>query len=155
MNDSENLTAPTAESIALMLTGREFPLDIPKDILAKAKAAGMVIAYGHSDHLMEFAGAIDDEIGIYGGGTAHLDRKGVLDRDQCESNEEIADHMIRKRTSRKIEALWCAEGDYSWTYSTDIPHATFEIAGDRGPYCRGIVFDLADLPEAQRAGEPA
>lgn len=155
MNDSKNLTAPTAESIALMLTGREFPLDIPKDILAKAKAAGMVIVYGHSDDLMEFAGAIDDEIGVEGGGAAHLDRKGVLVRDQCESDEEIADHMIRKRTSRKIEALWCAEGDYSWTYATDLPHSTFDVVEDGTPYCRGIVFALADLPEAQRAGEPS
>ena len=148
-------TKPTAESIALMLTGREYPLEIPKDILAQAKAAGMVIVYGHSDDLMEFAGAIDDEIGVDGGGTAHLDRRGVLDREQCESDEEIADYTIRKRTSQKIEALWCAEGDYSWTYATDLPHATFEVVEDGEPYCRGIVFALADLPEAQRAGAPA
>lgn len=145
----------TKESIAAAINGVEYPCDILPAIIAEAKAAGLVIVFGASDDLMEFRGAIYDEVGVDGGGTAHLDREGILVRDQCESDEEIADHMIRKRTSRKIEALWCAEGDYSWTYVTDLPHSTFEVAGDRGPYCRGIVFALADLPEAQRAGEPA
>jgi hypothetical protein len=42
--------------------------------------------------------------------------------------------------------LWAEEGDYSWTYATEIPHATFEVIEDDGPYCRGIVFALADVP---------
>lgn len=144
-------TRLTKESLAAALNGGRYPFELTKDQIKQAKAAGLIIIYGHSDDLMEFAGAIDDEIGVEDGGTAYLDRNGVLDRSQCESDEEIADYTIRKRKSRSIEALWCEEGDYSWTYRTEIPHSTFEIADEDGfPYCRGIVIDIADLPEPQR-----
>jgi len=46
---------------------------------------------------------------------------------------------------RAVDALWAKEDGYSWTYRTDIPHATFEIVEDGEPYCRGIVIDVADL----------
>jgi hypothetical protein len=38
-----------------------------------------------------------------------------------------------------IDAVWC-EGEYSWTYKTNIPHATFDIWEDGEKYCKGIVF---------------
>ena len=62
-----------------------------------------------------------------------------------DDDEAIAEFVRRKKTARKIKALWASEGDYSWTYRTDIPHATFEIVEDGAPYCRGIVFALVDL----------
>lgn len=51
--------------------------------------------------------------------------------------------------TREEEALAKAHGlvvvfGYSWIYQTDIPHATFEIVEGDDPYCRGIVFALAD-----------
>lgn len=143
-------TRLTKESLAAALNGGQYPFDPTAEQIKQAKDAGLIIIYGASDDLMEFRGAFRDEVGVWDGGTVHLDRKGVQDRDQCDSDEEIADYTIRKRTSRAIEALWCAEGDYSWTYQTDIPHATFEIVEDGEPYCRGIVIDILDLPEPQR-----
>lgn len=143
----------TKESIAAALNGSEYPLRIPPQIVAGAKAAGLVIVYGASDDLMEFEGAIRDEISCYGGGIAQLDRRGVLDRDQCDTDDEIADYTIRKRSSRTVQALWANEDGYSWTYATDLPHATFEVVEDGEPYCRGIVIDINDLPEPQRETE--
>ena len=139
------------ESIAAELNGSEYPFDVPKDIAEAAKAAGLLIVYGASDDLMEFDGAFRDELSCYDGGTAYLDRGGLLDRGQIDDSDDeaIADFVIRKRTSRTVEALWAAEGDYSWTYRTDIPHATFEIVEDGEPYCRGIVLDLAAIALAQ------
>ncbi|MCK0547871.1 hypothetical protein KJW28_09250 [Pseudomonas syringae pv. aptata] len=102
--------------------------------------------YGASDDLMEFDGASSEEIDCYDGGTAHVDRQGVLpDRDSLEDDEEIAKYAARKKGAKAIEALWCKETGYSWTYQTDIPHATFEVLEDGEHYCRGIVFSLTDL----------
>ena len=47
-------------------------------------------------------------------------------------------------SGKKITAVWDTDG-YSWIYQTDIPHATFEIVEDGAPYCRGIIFALADV----------
>ncbi len=112
-----------------------------------AKAAGLVVVYGASDDLMEFEGAIRDEFDCYNGGIALVDGQGLLDRDRIEEDDDegVAEFVARKKAARKIEALWCAEPGYSWTYRTDIPHATFEVVEDGEPYCRGIVFALADL----------
>lgn len=38
------------------------------------------------------------------------------------------------------------KGPFAWTYSTEIPHATFEIIEEGEKFCRGIVFDINDLP---------
>lgn len=135
------------EELAAMLNGREYRNEITREEAAEAKAAGLVVVYGASDDLMEFEGAIRDELGCYDGGTAFVDKKGLLDRGQIDDgdDEAIADFVTRKKTARTIEALWAKEPGYSWTYKTDIPHQTFEIVEDGEPYCRGIVFALADL----------
>lgn len=39
-----------------------------------------------------------------------------------------------------IDAIWCEDG-YSWTYHTNIPHATFNIYEGSETYCKGIVFE--------------
>jgi hypothetical protein len=136
------------EELAAQLNGIEYPAhrNIAGHIIEQAKAAGLVILYGASDDLMEFDGAAREEIGCYNGGTAFVDPHGVLaDEDSLDSPNEIHDYRNRRPLAKEIEALWCAEPGYSWTYKTDIPHATFEVVEDGEPYCRGIVFDLHDL----------
>lgn len=131
-----------AKLLAARLTGAEYPVRIPKDIVEAARTAGLVIVYGASDDLMKFEGAITDEVGCYEGGTAYLDSAGLL---QNECDNEDCPHFARlKKAARTIEAVW-SEGDYSWTYKTTIPHETFEVVEDGEKYCRGIVFALADL----------
>jgi hypothetical protein len=131
------------KELAARLNGTEYPLYVPRELAADAKAAGLVIVYGASDDLMEFAGAIDDELGAYDGTTAYLVRTGMLQND-C-GNDDCPHFEKLKANARTIEALWCKEGDYSWTYRTTIPHETFEITEEGGPYCRGIVFALTDV----------
>ncbi|MGS3142153.1 hypothetical protein ACB274_06090 [Aeromonas sanarellii] len=135
------------QDLAGRLNGASYPLRISKELEAQAKVAGLVIVYGASDDLMEFAGAINDEIGVWDGGTALVDAEGLLpeDADNLDTDEERARYYYRKGRAKTIEALWAKEGDYSWTYRTEIPHETFEVVEGSGPYCRGIVFSLADL----------
>jgi hypothetical protein len=132
-----------AKQFAAKLVGATYRNVISKELAAEAKAAGLVVVYGMSDDLMEFDGAIYDELGGYNGETAYLTSAGLLqnecDHDECPHFEKL------KEQAATIEALWCAEGDYSWTFKTDIPHETFEITEDGETYCRGIVFALADV----------
>ena len=136
----------TIESVAAQLDGCEYPLHISKDLKTACKAAGIVIVYGASDDLMEFDGAIYDEVGAYNGTSALVDPKGLLSREDAEDDEEIADYVNRKRGAQAIAAIW-GRDDMSWQYETGIPHATFDVVEDGDIYCRGIVFDLAALTE--------
>lgn len=135
----------TKEELAARLNGRQYRNEITAGEAAEAKAAGLVVVYGYSDDNMEFEGAIRDEIGCYDGGTAYLTRDGLLQND-CDDDECPHFEKLKQKAST-IEAIW-SPGDeqYSWIYKTDIPHATFEIIEDDLPFCRGIVFALADVP---------
>lgn len=130
------------DEIAAELDGTEYPARISKALQARAKAAGVVIVYGASDDLMEFDGAIHDELGAYDGTTAYLTKDGLL-QNECE-DEECPHFAKLKAKAATIEAIF-GEDDYTWTYRTDIPHVTFEINEDDSQYCRGIVFNLVDV----------
>lgn len=133
------------KEIAEALDGSEYPLRIPVHVIEAAKAAGIVIVYGDSDDIMSFAGAVRDEVGCYNGGSAQIDTEGLLpNRDDIESDAELDKYFARRKAARNIEALWSEEGDYAWAYRTDIPHHCFDVEEDGEPFCRGIVFNLAD-----------
>ncbi len=144
-----------AKELAEKLNGIEYPChDIDERLLIKgAKEAGLVVVYGLSDDLMEFRGAINDELGANNGCVALVDVKGLIpDRSEVEDDDDaILDCLLRKNSAKTIEALWCEEGSgYSWTFKTDIPHETFEIVEDGEKYCRGIVFALADAGQQKK-----
>lgn len=132
-----------AKELAALLNGREYGEVITKPEADQAKRHGLVVVYGASDDLMEFEGAIYDELSAYNGTTAYLTSAGLLENDR--HNDECPHFAKQKQSAATIEALWAKEGDYSWTFKTDIPHETFEIVEDGEPYCRGIVFALADV----------
>lgn len=139
----------TKEDLALALHGISYPCRIDAHLIEQAKAAGLVIVYGASDDLMEFEGAFRSEASVYDGVTVLLDAAGALPmRDEIDEDEGLADYFKRKPAAKTIEALWCKEEGYSWTYKTEIPHATFEIVEDGESYCRGLVLALADLTGA-------
>jgi hypothetical protein len=136
----------TPAEAAAELNGQEYNSRFHSEnhLLFKEMAMeGLVAVYGESDDLMEFCGAINDEISAYNGTTAYLDGNGLIEN-EC-SNEECPHFAIRKMHAKSIEALWCDEENVSWTFRTDIPHETFEIMEDDEVFCRGIVFRLSDV----------
>lgn len=136
----------TPQQLAALLHGTQYPVSIPQEIRQQAKAAGLVIVYGASDDLMEFEGAIEDEIGCYCGGSAFVDALGLLPEFQGidkDDKDELRAYFQREDGSLEIEAVWSEDG-WSWTYRTEIPHATFDVLEEGEPYCRGIVFALPD-----------
>ena len=134
------------ELLAGLLTGREYGKEMVKEEEQQAKAAGLIVIFGASDDLMELRGAIRDEFSCYGGGVALVDTKGVLPfREDIDDDEQLKDYWSRAPHARAVDALWCKEDDISWTYRTEVPHATFEVMEGDEVYCRGIVIDVADL----------
>lgn len=110
----------TIYEFAERLNGREYGNELTRIEEAEAKARGFVVVFGYSDDNAEFRGAIDDEVGCFDGG------------------------RVYENGDKYIDAVWCdsCEGNYDWTYKTNIPHATFDIYDYGGKYCRGIVFEL-------------
>jgi hypothetical protein len=152
------------EELAEMLNGIEYGTDIPQETQKLAKEHGLAIVYGHSDDLMEFEGAIEDEISCYGGGLALIvvpkREYSLYDEDEEKTTIEVYDNygvveLEEESASREnvIEAKWCEpleiisgnEPVVSWQYKTDISHTTFNIIENDEIYCRGIIFALSDL----------
>lgn len=127
------------KEFAKSISGKEYGYQqFTKEEIETAKENGFVIVYGCSDDLMEFDGAIQEEIGCYRGGNAWV--KG----------EQVSDLPIIVG-EKLIKAIWCGEEDddngpeIAWTYETDIPHENFMIYECGEPYCRGIVFQIEDV----------
>jgi hypothetical protein len=108
-----------------LIGGLEYGEEIPTIAKEFCENHNIVIVYGHSDDLMEFDGAIYDEVGAYGGGVAYI-KDGELNVDEG---------------TRKIELLW-RDGNIAWTFKTDIKHETFNIMEDGEIFCVGIIFEL-------------
>lgn len=139
----------SVNDVANILDGREYPLQIEIALSDEIRAAGIVIVYGHSDDLMEFAGAISDEADCYEGGEVLFDRRGLLyDRPDDGTDDELRAWLDRKAHAKCIKAVWNGDADDPapcWTYETDIPHRVFDVIEDGNVYCTGIVFSVADL----------
>ena len=127
---------------AALLEGREYRQEISKEERALAKENNIVIVFGASDDLMEFMGAIDDELGCYNGGDTYINRYGIIEN-KC-PDDDCPYFYREQREGIKIKAIWSHDG-YSWVYETKIPHETFNIMEDGNTYCRGIVFSLDQL----------
>lgn len=138
----------TVAQAAALLNGLEYPAREIEQHHKALRAAGLVAVFGQSDDLMEFRGAIYDEIGAWDGATAYVDCEGLMPSwDEAGRHEEAAtDYLRRKPSMRAIEAVWSPdEPEASWLIRTEIPHATFDIMEDGDLYCRGIIFALSDL----------
>ena len=124
------------KEIAATLDGMDYGADLPAEAVLDAKRNGIVIVFGGSDDLLEFRGAIEDEVVCYGGGIVHLDKNGLV-QNKCDNGEIIL-------RTKAIRAIWDSEG-YSWIFKMDIPYETFEILENGENYCRGIVFSMENL----------
>lgn len=149
----------TAAELAARITGRAYRDEITQDEAAEAKAAGLVVVFGASDDLIEFAGAIYDEAGVYDGGHVRIDRAGIMPSWESIRNDIDEDdakaHFARLAAGVvEIEAVWGPEDpEASWLIKApaSLPHATFDVMEDGELFCRGIVFSINDIPAAAEA----
>lgn len=138
----------TAKEFASRLNERKIHYEITRGEADVAMFNRLVVLYGASDDLMEFDGAIDEEIDCYEGTTVYLDKQGnIVHRADYEDLDDYTpDYIIPDLTKTKyITSIWNNTGNPCWYYSTDIPHETFDIMKDGEVFCRGIVFSMDDL----------
>ena len=141
------------QTYAKFLDGVEYGQETArlKPALDEMKQDGIVVVYGESDDLVEFDGAICDEAGAWGGTTVYVNQIGLFPDPPCENAIGFCAYFRNCiKGCKTIQALWCAEDGYAWTFKTDIPHATFDVLEDGKPYCRGIVFALSDVGGEKR-----
>lgn len=131
----------TPEEAAEKLDGNQYRDEGSRELFAEMRKHGLVAVYGASDDLMEFAGAIDDEVGAWEGTTAYISHRGLV-KNECDEGDSCPNW---KQTGKPIKAIWAPESGGSWAYETEIPHATFKIMEDDDLYCTGIVFRLIDI----------
>lgn len=124
---------------------REYGNELTSDEITELEALGLVVVFGASDDLCEFRGAIDDEVSCFDGGDIYVNAEGLI-----ANNMDMSDSFVPENSPdfALIKACWDCDG-YSWAYETNIPHEFFEILEDGEPYCLGIIFDIADMPNVQ------
>jgi Ribosomal protein L4 len=137
----------TAKELAERLNKRQYRAEMTDAEKALAKENRLVVVFGASDDLMEFRGAIYDEVDCCEGGVAFIDRDKVYRKPRCCEVDADECPLLREKLDGLtcIEAVWCGDTGASWSYKTLAPHETFEIMEDDELYCIGIVFSLDDL----------
>lgn len=134
-----------AYELANELDGKDYPLSISPELMAKVKAFGLVVVTGSSDDIISFDGAIDGEGDVYEGGEVFVSPAGVLeDFDNLESEDEFDAYYAKKENAKPIEAFWYKNG-VKWSYSTNIPHETFELFKEGEVVCVGLVFPVSGI----------
>lgn len=144
----------TKEELAGLINGRQYRDEITKEEEWIAKESGLIVIFGCSDDLLEFVGALDDEIGAYDGTDFFIATDGmeimVDEEEETYKKAKGLEAYAIDRESRidvnRFSAEWCPEGtDMSWEIKTELPHAKFEIMEDGEVYGIGIVISVSDL----------
>ena len=127
--------------------------DKVEEIQNIAQAAGIVIVYGRSDDLIEFRGAICDELGAWKGGIY------LIKRNDTNASVERLDNTELYSLSLEEQQNCIFASGLRWRYKTDIPHKEFTIYYDKPDeeslfsedniYCVGIVFYLKDVKQVE------
>lgn len=153
----------TKEELAARITGRDVSKtsrEISKEEEEIAKDSGLFIICGGSDDLMEVYGVQREEYGAGGPRDKFNFGYGRAIRGVCngyigvveidEEDREVLekygfDKQLLERT-QPLYSCWCdPESEFSWSYKTDIPHATFDIFDGKEKFCRGLVISVGDL----------
>ncbi len=156
----------TKEQLAAQLDGCEYRNGIPDELIQAAKENKLVIVTGESDDLVEFRGAINEEVGATV--SVLLSRKGIPESD-CDEGDKCTYYQRWLKTAlkcgevREIRIFWGGEcghetmdaakyaelGKPTWCFETSLPHAIFAMydtyGDDKEYFCRGIVLDLDEI----------
>lgn len=130
-----------AKAFAALLNDRQYCSEITKAEEVIAKEHGLVVAFGASDDLLEFRGAINDEVGVYDGGFVSIVNGEVVDEEMFEHEKAVlAKYGHPSPPVRTVKALWCPDNfKTSWLIETE-GGESFDIFEDDDLYCRGVVF---------------
>ena len=134
------------KQFAKQLNKTQYPFVLSPAQVKYCKDNDIVVVFGDSDDLMEFDGAIYEELGCYISGargykTCYLDKDGnIFGADRGNKSKDLTNY-------KTIKIWWCKDDKYCWQYETNIPHETFDIMEDDEFYCKGMVFYKKSLGE--------
>ena len=132
------------QNFANRISGQEYPLKDKNLDLEYAKANNLVIAFGASDDLLEFRGAIYDELSAYEGAFVYIVNGKAVDDSQLDEDLEVLKkyNLLTEKPVTTVESFWCPEGlDASWLIKVEgFESASFDVMKDERLYCRGAVF---------------
>lgn len=126
----------TAKDLAAKLNGREYREEITKEECDLAAKSGLVVIFGASDDLCELRGAIDDEVGCWGGGEAFFAKN-------LSGKWGLLHANVATKSTPTVATEWRGG---KWTYRVPWPHETFRIMEDGELYCIGAVFHVDSIP---------
>lgn len=116
------------------------------DLEVEAKANSLVVVYGQSDDLVEFEGAINDELDAYEGNTFWITSEGLYPANTCDEGDNCPNYVKpTTKTAVPLKAIWCGDSGASWQFDFPVEHEKFRIMEDDEVFCYGIVFSLADV----------
>lgn len=119
----------TKEALAAMLNGREYSQEITSEEEKLAAESGLIVAFGASDDLLEFRGALGGELGGYNKITCCVTGDGKIKRKKVDGGASV-------------QATYCGEKlPNAWLVETDAQHANFDIMEEGELFCRGVVFE--------------
>ena len=142
----------TRDELAQKLNGREYGTELEYSERKAAMEAGLVVIFGASDDLVEVQGALDEEVGAYGGTSLRLSRQQVTWVGEHSCDCDHCGFQALQAQMAEVRAIW--GGTPAWKIETDVPHAEFTIMEDGEPFCQGVVIDLKDLPDVSELGSP-
>jgi len=133
------MTDDILKAIAHKIDGIEYPargireLDLPK---------GVVVAYGMSDDLLEFEGAISDEVGAFNGATVYISEGKIVSAAVCPECGRTFGNVIC------VSANWNdtpGNGEPCWTVHVNVPSHPFTIMENGEAFCKGVVFSTENV----------
>lgn len=135
----------TKEELAALLNGRGYMNEITRAEEAQARAAGLIVAFGASDDLLEVRGAASEELGAYNGGVfpfraVNSSFEAIEERDN--ERDLIKAGWTPPPVAVTIKAAWApADEAVSWLITSDKPFAAFKIMEGDDVFCIGAVID--------------
>lgn len=136
-------------------TKLEYPAEDIKGFVEELKADGIILAFGMSDDLLEFSGALNDECEAWNGTVERLvphkdGSVSVFDEDENKETAELNRLQIRRLT--EVRANWCPENEKkeiwaSWHITSPDSEffGSFDIFEDGELYCRGLIIPVERL----------
>jgi hypothetical protein len=97
---------------ATLLNRREYGKEITHAESRMLRESGLVAVFGASDDLIEFRGAIDDELGAYGGASILLTADGIL----AECDDDCVHYRNARRAAVPVKAIWDDGSGWAWKY---------------------------------------
>ena len=141
----------TPEKFAKLLNGREYTNEITKYEESVAKHNNLVVAFGASDDLLEFRGAINDEVGAYDSVLVYVvSGKVITESAVLNGISALRKYGFLETVPKEtVEAVWCESDEFpndldaSWLIKVNgFESAPFDVMEDDRLYCRGAVFLL-------------